>query len=304
MRIVGLIIFTLAVAVGCGSFTTLTESSKRILADHRRPDNHMRRKVGVAVFGHRAFPMDYSTEESIQKSIADGMMSECPDTILVTPTETAYSAILVSLPRHASGRINSFRLAQLSRQLGVNAVVTGASVDIHEEIEETGILWFRGTRHYARLNVSVDVYDTSTAAKLLGENYVRRIEVDAAGLDRIRARDYGAIGDLPAVLLDVADHAAAEICEAVRLQPWKAYVISVEGGRASLSSGRAAGLKVGDVLDVYNSQDTLEGIDDQRFYLPGPKVAEIRVTAVSSHQAQAAQISGESIAEGSLVLMK
>lgn len=224
--------------------------------------------------------------------------------VLVTSEDETYADLLNSPPRHASGRINNYQLSQKARKLGLNAIITGAPVDIHEEIEETGILWFKGTENFARINVSIDIYDTSTAAKLLGDNIIRKIETDIAGLDNIRARAYDRINGLVEMLQDAADEAADKTCKAIREQSWRGYLISVDEYRIALSSGKLAGLAVGDVLDVYSNQDTIEGAEGQRFYLPGQKIGEIRITDLADNRAEAVLISGADLAEGDLVKAK
>ncbi len=297
-----LVAAVLVSVAGCGSFTTLTESSKSILADRWESDGKMRKKVGLATFGLSTFSLEYSPYRSVRVAIGERLAAKCRGIIVVAPDDKTYEDVLGSPPRYASGKINNFQLTQQGRPLGLNAIVTGDPVEILEEIEETGMLWFKDTASYARLNVSVDVYDTSTGAKLLGENIIRKIEVDAAGLEKVRTRDYGSVGGLAEVLREAAAEAADKICKAVEREPWKGYLIAVDGNRVSISSGRNTGLDSGDRLGVYPSRRTLESTDGQRFYLPETKAGEISVTSLTPDRAEAVLVSGGGFSEGDLVM--
>lgn len=296
--------FLLTMTNGCGIFSTLTQTTREIAKKLNRSGQHLNKKMAVATFGYGTFPIDYSLENSLQASLIEKLRMECPEITLITQATTTDADLLVALPRHASGKINSFQLAKKARPFGINAIITGPPVDVHEEVEEKGLLWFKNTHDYARLNASIDVYDTSTGTKLLGDNFIRNVEIDAAGLEKIRRNEFSNIAALSEALLDVTDEAAERICDSVRAQRWSGYVISVRENQVSLSSGSNTGLIVGDILEVYTSKNTVEGIDDQRFYLSGKKIGEIRVAAVTSDQARAHIISGKGISPDDLVIYK
>ena len=296
--------FILTLVNGCGIFSTLTKTTRKIAQNANQTGEHMRKKVAVATFGYGALQADDSLEKFLQASIADRIRRKCPKVDLITPADAAYADLLVSVPRHASGRINNFRLAEEARRHGLNATIAGAPLSVHEEVEEKGLLWFRSSHAYGRLAAAVDVYDTATGAKLIGNHYSRNIEVDAEGLAKIKQKEFRKIDGLRELLPGIADEAAENICDAVRVQPWSGYILSVNGKSVTLSSGSRAGLVVGDTLTVYAKQETTAGIDGQQFYLPGQKIGEIRIASVKPDEAEARIVSGKGISKDDMVLFK
>ena len=68
-----------------------------------------------------------------------------------------------------------------------------------------------------------------------------------------------------------------------------------------LSSGKETGIKPGDVLQVFADKGIIEGINDQKFFLPGLKSGEIKITATFPGRSEAVIISGENITVNSTV---
>lgn len=297
------VVFLVTATTGCTMFSTMTRATRNVTADFGS-DNDLRKTIGMASIGYRTFSEGRSLEALLQDRLIEDMKSLCPNHIIITSEHTAYAELLRSPPRHASGEINNFALSQEGRLLGLNAIVTGAPVDISEEVEERGLLWFKDTVTYARIRLAIDVYDTSTGAKLFGENSIRRIKVDPASIHKIEGKQYQRIDGLVAEMLDAADEISEKICQRVTLQPWKGYVTSVDGNRIVLSAGSDIGLKAGDRLTVYDSGRTIAGIEDQRFYLPGQIIGELNITTVSRNRADAVLVSGKGVAPGSLAVLK
>ena len=298
------VMFLLIMTSGCGIFSTLTQTTREIADEANRSGQHLNKKVGIAAFGYGAFPMDFSLERSLQTSLIEEIRTECPEIELITQAATAEANLLVSLPRHASGKINSFQLSRKARKFGMNAIITSPPVDIREEIEEKGLLWFKNTHNYARLNASIDLYDTSTGTKLLGDSFIRNIEMDAASLEKIRRKQFSNEPALNEALLDISNEAAEKICDSVRVQRWSGYIISVQGNQVSISSGSNTGLIIGDTLDVYTSKETVKGVDNQEFYLSGEKIGEVRITSVTPDQAIAQIVNGKGISPDDLLIYK
>lgn len=298
-----LILLFLQSIIGCGSFTTLTNSTKKMVIDIGSSDKDLKKKVGIALFGHKTFPSDNDLEAILQKALIEKINAECSNVILVNPGDSGYPDFLAVLPRYASGKINNFALTQKSRQFGFNAIVTGESIDISEEVKERGLLWFKSIHNYARIRVTVNAYDTSTGAKFFEEVLNRQIEVDVTTLEAIKAKKFNSIAGMNNTLVDAANEVGEKICEMINIEKWKGYVIAANENRITISSGRNSGLKPGDILEVYDSS-TIKGVDGQQYYLPGPKIGDIKISAITADQAKAIPVSGEKIIVGSLVLRK
>ena len=67
-----------------------------------------------------------------------------------------------------------------------------------------------------------------------------------------------------------------------------------------ISSGRATGLKPGNVLEVYDTK-TIKGYQGRNFLLPADKIGLLQVTEVSPETSQAVLVAGTKIEEGCLL---
>jgi hypothetical protein len=95
-----------------------------------------------------------------------------------------------------------------------------------------------------------------------------------------------------------------QICEVLDEQNWNGFVAAVEDEKITISTGGPIGLEPGDVLEVFDSGQVLEGVDGQRFFSPGLKTAEVEIVTVSEKQAEAARFPGQEIKKGYIVRKK
>ena len=94
------------------------------------------------------------------------------------------------------------------------------------------------------------------------------------------------------------------ICEVSEIQNWTGFITAVEREKITISTGGPVGLEEGDVLQVFDSGMVLEGVDGQRFIVPGRKSAEIEIVAVTEDQAEAVRSPGQEIDVGDFVRKK
>ena len=94
---------------------------------------------------------------------------------------------------------------------------------------------------------------------------------------------------------------SADICDAIEDQPWSGFITAVAGDKIIISAGSQVGLKPGIQLNVFDSTQTIEGLDGQRFFLLGDNTAKIRLIAVTENRSEAELIDGEPVKVGSSV---
>ena len=96
----------------------------------------------------------------------------------------------------------------------------------------------------------------------------------------------------------------SEICHTVKDQPWTGFITKADADRISISSGTEVGLKVGDVLEVYDSSRIIEGVGGQRFITPGLQIGEVEIVTTTMNTSETRLISGKDIIKGSTVRRK
>ncbi len=152
--------------------------------------------------------------------------------------------------------------------------------------------------------INCEVYDTQTGAKFLDESFTYESEIDGQVFESIKAKKIKDITALKNALTHIAEAMGEKICDTVGVLPWKGYIVSIANDKIIISAGRRAGLLRGDVLEVYESGKIIQGKDGQRFFLPGLKTGEIKITAVYPDKAHAVSVAGDKIKTGSSVRIK
>nr|MBC8362708.1 hypothetical protein [Candidatus Desulfatibia profunda] len=282
---------------GCSSFSTIKKATTGMIHNMSAPDSHLKKKVGIALFENKTTVTDQKFNDVFADYLLGAITKECSDILLVKPGDAEYPDYLAELPKQAAGRIDSFELAQRGRQLGLNAIVTGALIDISENREKKGILWFKRTHEYVRVKVAVAVYETETGAKILDESFNHKIDVGESDFDP----EFDSPG--PRKQIDkktltnayekIASDMGEAVCNAVADQPWRGFLVSINANKILISSGNRVGLKQGDMLDVFDTSNVFQNALGQRFFIPGLKTDEVKITAVFADTAEAEIVSGE-----------
>ncbi len=298
--------------IGCSATKTVvdttTETIKRTTRTITRKitlsDEDLKRRVGIFDFENKSLRESWDFQKIFHKGLPEYMNSNCQGIIVAGPGTGELLNPLKEPPRLKSGRIDNFALAVIGRQLGLNAIVTGSLEDIRITNELEGILWTKDTHYFVQMFVRVEVYDTWTATKILDDTFDRRIEIDDFEYRMILESEKLKLPQLnetlKQLLIDIGDN----ICDTVRDQPWNGFIIKIEEDKFIISSGTQVGLKLGDILEVYDSSRIIEGVDEQRFFTPGLKTGEIEIVAVSENRLEARLVSGEDIKKGSTVRRK
>jgi len=277
---------------------------KKIACDIKAPAGDLKKKVGITFFENRTFGAVNNFEKTFHIKLSENIEETCPDILIIKPGDTGYPDQMAVLPKLASERIDNLVLAKTGRRLGLNAIVTGSLMDISANKETRGILWFKNTYNFIRFQIVVEVYDAETGAKIFDDSFDDEIQVDETDIDNLRTGNTNEIPALTEALLNASIPIGEKICDAVNIQPWKGYVFSSVEDKIIISSGKRSGLIIGDKLEVYDSGSIFEGKDGRKFFIPGLKIGEIKITALYPDKAEAALISGKNIKVGSTVKIK
>lgn len=304
--VVGMLLLLLCLVsiTGCSTVASIEKSTKRVVRDFRAPDNDLKKRVGILLFENKTILANKDVEEKFIRDLSETIASSCPNILLEKPGDFGYPDDLERVPRTRSGWIDNLALAKTGRQLGLNAIVTGALITITPNKKKQGVLWLKDTHYFVQVRIATEVYDTETGAKLLDESFVHEIEVDEMDLESINVD-----GEMNALIVDeafgtIADKMGEKVCNAIVFQPWKGFIASMDSDKIFLNFGENIGLKIGDLFEVFDSSSIFEGLEGHRFFKPGLKTGEIKITAVYPDTAEAILVSGHDIRPGFCVRPK
>ncbi len=289
---------------GCSSYSNMKKKTKRIIRDYKAPDEDLKKKVGIAYFKNKTPFVGKGLEENFIKDLVETIKTSCQDILVLEPYDPGYPDYLVNLSRKTSGVIDNFDLAKTGRQVGLNAVVTGALIDIRNHKKTRGILWFKDTYNYVQVQVMTEVYDTQTGAKLLDKSYTHEIELEDILYDDVSYYDStDQTSEISTHIINdalkfISEDMGEQICDAIVLQPWKGYITSIFAEKVVISSGEKVGIAPGDIFEVYNCNGVFTGVEKHRFFVPGLKTGEIKITKVYPDRAEGVRFSGQNIQPG------
>lgn len=306
IRVVFAIIFfliSIVMIAGCSTYSSIKKSTKKIVRDITAPDD-IKKRIAISFFANYTSCIDQDLEELFQKNLAETINRACSQILLIKPGDTGCPDFLTRPLLQKTGRIDNLALAKAGRRLGLNAIITGAIVDIKVYKEKQGFLWFKNDRNFLRALISCEVYDVETGAKLLDESFDYEVMIDESEFASIKAKKIKETVTLKNVLMHIAEAMGEKICDTIGVLPWKGYVVSIANDKIIISAGRRAGLLRGDVLEVYENGKVIQGKDSRKFFLPGLKAGEIKITAVYPDKSETVLVTGDKIKAGSSVRIK
>lgn len=299
---------------GCASFSDIQKSSKKWTWKAARKitrigqisftDSGLKKRIAVGAIDDKTGFEIKNYGELFQKSLVENLRGKCTGNRFLSAGDPDYPDAVSVLPRQASGQIDNFALARIGRQQGLNAVMTGTVIDIREYSDERGVLWFRDTHSFIQILVNVRAFDMETGAKLADESYLYESELDPVEFEGIEKDKKSYLPVIDEAIADATEFLGDELCDALKQQSWSGYVTAAEGGRIDISSGSDAGLTVGKILDVYARGEVIQGGEGQRFFKPGKKAGEIRLTEVYPNRAVAENLTDQPVEVGSTVRPK
>lgn len=280
---------------GCSPFSTIKQATRDMIQNRSTPGSHLKKKVGIALFENKAIATDRKFKDIFANFLIGAISKKRSDILLVKPGDAVYPDYLADPPKQASGRIDNFELAQRGRQLGLNAIVTGALVDVSGNLKKKGRLWFKSTYEYVQVQVAVAIYDMETGAKILDEKFNYEVEAGEADFDSPAPKKNIDEQTLNRAYEKIAPDIGAAVCNAVVKQPWKGFLASINDNKITISAGAWVGLKPGDLFEVYDTSNVFQNAQGQRFFMPGLKTGEVQITAVSQDMAEAVIVSGDKL---------
>lgn len=283
---------------------TIKRTTRSLTRTIMLDDQDLIRTIGLFKFENNSLHESWDFQQIFHKGLPEYIDNTCRGVQVSAPETGSLLSILKKPPRLETGIIDNYSLAVLGRQLGLNAIVTGSLEDIRLLEELRGVWITKDTQHLVQVFIRVEVSDTRTATKLLDETFNRRIEIDDIEYQIIQESDEIKLPQLNETLNRLLTDIGDSICDTVKDQPWTGYITKMEGGKFVVPSGTRTGLKLGDILEVYDSSRIIEGIGGQRFFTPGLKIGEIEIVAITENQSQAKRIDGEGIITGSTVRRK
>jgi hypothetical protein len=299
------LVLLLIVAGGCSKWSgggpSLPSAVKEPASAY---DKRLKKKIGVVPFRMESIFGDPITINLFQDNLLQAIQEECTDILFIKPGDGNFPEALVKLPLMVSGAIDNFSLAMTGRRFGFNAVLVGKITSINVDEKTKGFWFFRNSHYYVQVEALIELYDTSTATKIFDRTLSHKIEVEEPDVELIRAQNRIDPSFIEPSLAEIIDDVKDDICETIELQAWKSYIVSAETTDILMAAGSRSNVQAGDIFEVYDTRQAIEGYGGHRYLPPGPKVGEIEVKSVSEDTARAVSASGSGFQAGQGLRLK
>ncbi len=291
----------IAFSTGCTGISNSNKTPTEMTGGFKFFSGNLKKRVGVANFENKTLAEGQRFELLLQTNLSQAIQKDCPEIILETPGDAKYQNILGTPPKMETGRIDNFALSMAGRELGFNAIVAGALLDISGIKEKHGILWFKSSRNFLQIQIAVEVYDTETGAKILDEVLIQQTEVDESEFQLIQLKNIPRMSLIDDEIVDIAAEMGKKVCDAVADLAWSGYISSVNGGKIVISSGSNIGVRPGNIFEVRAIGKIIKGVNGHHFVMTGKKSGKIQIVSVYPDRSEAVLLSGNEIRVGSPV---
>ena len=299
------LVLLLIVAGGCSKWSgggpSLPSAVKEPASAY---DKRLKKKIGVVPFRMESIFGDPMLEGLFQDNLLQAIQEECAEILFIRPGDGAFPEALVSLPLLASGAVDNYSLAMTGRRFGLNAVLVGKITSINVDEKTKGFWILRSSHYYVQVETLIELYDTSTATKIFDRTLSHKMEVEEPDVELIRANNRIEPYFIEPSLAEIIDDVKDNICKAIERQAWKSYIAAADAADILMAAGSRSNVQAGDIFEVYDSRQAIEGYGGHRYLPPGPKVGEIEVKAVSEDTARAVPVSGSGFQEGQGLRLK
>lgn len=219
-------------------------------------------------------------------TLAETIRKENKALQLVTSNEGGLPDLMAALP-HARKFTLTAALSREGRRKGFNGLITTALYGVRAVPYNTGLLWFRSTKYRLEFEITLDIYDPFTGAKILSILEERSKKITALAYEEYKQGTVGHLEEMDEVLKALAESMGQQVLKAMTAHPWQASVAEVDGRHIVLSNGRQAGLRSGQRLAVVAGQRMLKGPGGETFVVPGPKIDMITISEINDNSAKA-----------------
>jgi hypothetical protein len=283
---------------------SVKDTTRTFAREFRLSDEDLLRRVGIIKFENNSLQADSEFQNIFHKGLPEYLNQNCEGILVDNPETGSLLRIVTKPPKLKSGHLDTYSLALIGRQLGLNAIVTGSLEDIRFIDELQGVLWAKDTHHFVEVVIRVEVNDMRTATKLLDYKFSDEVEIEDLDYQMIKLDEQVRLPMLNETLGKLLADIGNEICHTVKDHPWTGFISEVAQNQFTISSGSEVGLKVGDVLEVFDSSRIIEGVGGQRFITPGLQIGEIEIVAITPTRSEARLVTGKDIIKGSTVRRK
>ena len=272
--------------VGCSSLIRSTPGLGFLDSTPEAFDPGILKKVGLMPLRNLTDYQDATVLTALESKLFNELSSSCGGTIFIRSSDKSAPAFLIHPPQTPAGLIDSMDMALKCRQLGINMVLLASVTDIHYEKETSWYNWLIRDDDTIFLNIRVELFDAHTGTKIFHDTFMEERELRPLDVQSLILPEIMALPDFEKLSTKLIEGVVKQMCQTIHSKPWRGYIVSAEGVKGVISSGSEAGIKRNDEMQVYKNNGIITGFGGIPYIIPGQKVDQVRVTAVTKNSSE------------------
>lgn len=296
-----LLLMVVLLIAGCTGVLSYRPAEIETIRDFPKSSAY-RKQVGVLALSNTTPFSDAQAVAPFLTGFYSGLQAAVADAVLLSADHDQAAPFLSNPPRLVGGDVDGFLLAQMARQAGMNAVVSPVVVDIRVHSRDKGFWFFKDVAHSLKIQAAATTYDAITGSRWALDQLADEVAIDEYQADILRSGRVIELDDYNGVLEKMGRRLGKEMGDAIKAAKWLASVAAIEDGACVIRFGSEAGIANGDRFSVLDGSGVLTGLDGRRYIVPGPKIGQIRIVAVTPHQARGVPDDGDIPPVGSILI--
>ena len=134
---------------------TVRNSTRDFTRTFKVSDQDLLRRMGIIKFENNSLQAETEFANIFHKGMPEYLNQNCEGILVDDPDTGSLLRIVIKPPKLKSGHLDTYSLALIGRQLGLNAIVTGSLEDIRIIDEAQGIWITRQTVHFVEVVIRV-----------------------------------------------------------------------------------------------------------------------------------------------------
>ena len=286
---------------GCGISSSYRPADQKTIRDFDSGSKY-RKIAGVMALSNTTMFTSVQVASPFMAAFLSSLESNVSGAMLIVPGKPEVPSFLGNPPRIANGDIDAFTLSALARQEGMNTVVSPVLMDIRLRTRDTGFWFFKDVAYSLQVQTAATVYDAATGARLALEILTEEVDIDEDQAGIIRNGQEIAVSELVDLAEEMGEELGERMGDAINDSQWMTSLASIEDGACVIMAGSQVGIEAGDRFSVLDGSNVLNGLDGQRFIVPGSKIGEITINRVAPRQCVGGPESGEVPPAGSIII--
>lgn len=206
-------------------------------------------RIGIASFQNES-PVDILGVEGAAADIFEKTFQDT-DRFVVVPHQNLDSIMSEqSFSNYSTADISA---AKIGQALGLNAIVMGIVTAYYEHESGEDYFVYSDKRQISKATINYRIVDADSGTQIMADSSVGLYERKGGGVPRpSEKRSYDDSDLRDGALRDSLVKAMEKILIKLSAREWSGRVASTKGATVYLNAGRKTGLKVGDILLVYD----------------------------------------------------